>query len=108
MVADDLGDAKAREEFFKTFISKYREQAPQITQVWEMFQPAVEQGKEGSVDLKAVDKVLERVPAERRGINELIVGKYLANHGKAEDARRYLTTTLKSKAVSDWMKALAG
>ena len=87
MVADDLGDAKAREAFFKILVAKHREQAPQLAQVWEMFHQALDRSKEGSVDLKAVDKLLESVPTEQRGINELLVGKYLANHGKAEDAR---------------------
>jgi tetratricopeptide (TPR) repeat protein len=107
MAADDLGDAKTREEFFKTFISKHRRQGSKWAQIWEMFHQALDQGKEAPIDLKAVDKILESVPVAQRGNTEFIVGRYLANHGKPEDARRYLTITLKS-AVADWTKAQAG
>ena len=38
---------------------------------------------------------------------ELIVGRYLKDHGKAEDARRYLENSLKSAAANEWSRALA-
>jgi hypothetical protein len=108
MAAVDLDDSTMREEFDKTLVSKHREQAPKSVQIWELFHQALDRNKEGTVDLKAVDQVLESIPVERRGNTELIVGKYLKNHGKPEDARRYLEISLKSAAVPDWSRALAG
>jgi hypothetical protein len=108
MVADDLGDAKARDEFFKIFIAKHRDKSTHFAQIWEMFHGALTGDQAGSVDVKAVDKLLESVPDRIRGNANFIVGKYLVNHGKAEDARRYLAITLKAPAVLEWTKAVAG
>ena len=106
-LADDLGDASTREEFFKILVAKHRDKAPKSTQIWEMFHQALAERPKGTVDLKAVDKALESIPAPERGNTEFLVGKYLANHGKAEDARRYLTFSLKASVVPDWTKAQA-
>ena len=46
------------------------------------------------------------VPASQ-GLNFYLVGLYLKNHGKAEDARRYLTNAIELPGLHEWGQVLA-
>jgi tetratricopeptide (TPR) repeat protein len=108
LIADQVGDAAARDEWIRTLLTRYRKQAPNTARIFEIFGTAVEKGNLDAVDLQAVDQVLGeiRIPAYR-GNNEFFVGCYLVNHGKAEEARQHLERALRSTASNRFMRAIA-
>ena len=69
--------------------------------------PSTDKAKPASVDLKAIDRILQTVSPEFQGINNFLVGLFLKNHGKAEDARRYLKTAVESPGLHEWWQAIA-
>ncbi len=72
-----------------------------------MLRKALNDGKPDSVDLKAIDEILQKAPPGWRGINAYQVGMFLKNHGKAEDARRYLKLAVELPGLHVWGQAKA-
>jgi len=107
MVADELGDAAARREFLDTLASKHRDQAPKTVQIWETFRDALDRGGLRPADLESVERLLQTIPAERRGNTEFIVAQFLKNHGPADDAQSYLRRVAGSPGVDEWMRLIA-
>jgi tetratricopeptide (TPR) repeat protein len=108
LIADELGDAEARDEWIQTLLSRYRNQAPFTAQIFEILRKANEKGKPDAIDLQAIDRVLGkiRVPAYR-GNNEFFAGCYLKDHGKVEEARRHMEQALRSTTSNRFMRAIA-
>jgi tetratricopeptide (TPR) repeat protein len=107
LVADEIGETVTRDESLKTLVGKHRSEAPKTVGICEMFLKALEPGKEGSLDVQAIDRVLQSIPDDRRGNTEFIVGLYLRNHGKAGDARTYLERCANAPGVPAEMRAIA-
>jgi tetratricopeptide (TPR) repeat protein len=108
LIADELNDAAARDEWIQTLLTRYRNQAPNTTRIFEIFRKAAGPDKLEAIDLQAVDQILGKIPLPAyRGNNEFFVGCYLKNHGKVEEARRHLELALRSTASNRFMRAIA-
>jgi tetratricopeptide (TPR) repeat protein len=105
LIADEIGDAPARDEWIETMLTRYRKDAPNTARIFEIFRKA---SKPDEIDLQAIDRVLGRIqiPAYR-GNNEFFVGIYLNNHGKLDEARRHLEQALRSTGSHRFMRAIA-
>ncbi len=107
MVADDLGDAATRDEYAKALITQHRDQAPKTARLWEMFRDALARGPKQTPPVKDVDQVLQSIPEAERGDTQFLVAMYFKNHGKPEDAVRYLAGCVRSPKMSPWARAIA-
>ena len=91
LIADQLGDAAARDEWIQTLLTRHRNQSPNTARIFEILRKAASQSKLEAIDLQAIDQILGKInAAASRGNNEFFVGCYLKNHGKVEEARRHL------------------
>jgi tetratricopeptide (TPR) repeat protein len=107
LVADEIGDTATRDESLKTLVGKHRSEALKTVSICAMFLKALEPGQAGSLDLEAIDRVLQSIPDNRRGNTEFLVGLYLRKHGKAADARTYLKRCSNAPGVPEEMRAIA-
>jgi hypothetical protein len=60
-----------------------------------------------AVDLKAIEKIMQPMAPSARGLNTWLVGLYLKNHGKPEDARRFLKAAVELRVVHEWGQIVA-
>ena len=88
-------------------LTNYRRQAPVACEMYQILSKGLNENKPGAVDLNAIDEILGQVPPASRGLNAWLVGLFLKNHGKPEDARRYLKLALGLPGVSEWGQAKA-
>ena len=102
LLGDEIGDTEARDETVRILLKSYRGVVPKACQVDEILRNSFGQPKPASVDLKAIDAVLVNSPPMSQGLNSWLVGLYLRNHGKPEDARRYLNAAMKLPGVHEW------
>jgi tetratricopeptide (TPR) repeat protein len=109
LIADELGDAAALDEWIQTFLTQYPGQAPKSTRIYQTFLEANGRGRLEPADLKEVEQILDGIGAPPRpGETDFLVGCYLKNHGKVEEGRRHLELIVKSPSASEWVKAVAG
>ena len=107
LLADEIGDSATREEAIRVLLTNYRRQAPVACEMYQILSKGLNENKPGAVDLNAIDEILGQVPPASRGLNAWLVGLFLKNHGKPEDARRYLKLALGLPGVSEWGQAKA-
>jgi len=106
-LADESGDTVTREEVIRLLLGKHRKQGPVAARIYEELRKGLNQGAGGSLDLKAIDAILENVPPASWGLNSYLVGLFLKNHGKADDCRRYLESALELPGNHEWSQAKA-
>ena len=108
LLGDEIGDTETRDESVRVLLKSFRNKAPKACQIYEILRRSFNtQSKPTSVDLTAIDRVLQTAGPASQGLNAYLVGLYLKNHGKAEDARRYLKTAIELPGVHEWGQALA-
>jgi len=107
LLVDELGDAKRRGEMLDILINALRDQAPKTAALGELFRDSLADGGETPLDLAAVDEILESIPLELRGNTEFIVGKFLLNRGRIDDARPHLQICADSHKSFAWTRAIA-
>ena len=71
LVADELGDAAARDEWIRTLTTRHRGQSPNSARIFEILGKATGPGRPDATDLQAVepdprDDPRRRVPGEQR------------------------------------------
>ncbi len=107
LVADQLGDATARDEWLKTLLSKHGAEMPKSARVCELLFPPVAAGSSPAPDMKAIDEVLQTIVEPNRGNTEFIVGMHLLNLGKADLARKLLEHTVQAGNSAGWTRILS-
>ncbi len=106
LLGDEIGDTDTRDEALRILLKRFRNNAPKACQVYEILRRSFnDRSKPASVDLKAIDGALRAVPPASLGLNSHLVGLYLKNHGKPEDARRYLKAATELPGVHEWGRA---
>jgi tetratricopeptide (TPR) repeat protein len=107
LLADEIGDTATRDEAIRILLTNFRRQGPVACRIYEILRRSLHEGAAGSVDLEAVDAILENVPPASQGLNSYLVGLFLKNHGKPADCRRYLERALKLPGSHEWSQAKA-
>ena len=87
--------------------AKFQDRVPRMVALARMIREAHADGGEHPLDLAAVDKVLERMPANMRGNAEFLIGRYQLNRGQPESARKYLQYAAKAPETQAWLKVIA-
>lgn len=106
-LGDEMGDSATRDEAIRILLSRFRRPAPVACEIYEILRKSLNDGKPESVDLNAIDEILDRSVPVSRSLNAYHVGLFLKNHGKAEDARRYLKLALDLPGNQEWGRAKA-
>jgi hypothetical protein len=94
-----------RDEVLKEMYTRMRAQAPKSMAICDLIRESLAAGK--PLDLKPVDAILESIPAERRGITEFLVGKYLVGRGQVEAGRTYLRRVVDSPQTYVWARDIS-
>jgi hypothetical protein len=108
LIADELGDVAARDQWVRTLAARHRNQAPSTVRIFQTLGMAAGPDNPDANDLRTIDQILGKIPVvANRGNNEFFVGCYLKNRGKAEEARRHLERALRSTSSHRFMRAIA-
>ncbi len=103
LLGDEIGDTDTRDEAVRMLLQRFRSNAPKACQIYAILRKSFyDEVKPASVDLEAIDEVLRNVSPASKGLNSYLVGLYLKNHGKPEDARRYLKTAIALPGIHVW------
>ncbi len=107
LLADELGDKVRRDRMLNELCAKFQDRVPRMVALAGMIREAHTDGGEHPLDLAAVDKVLERMPANMRGNAEFLIGRYQLNRGQPESARKYLQYASSAPETQAWLKVIA-
>jgi tetratricopeptide (TPR) repeat protein len=108
LVADQLGDAKERDELLSRLCTEYKDRAPKTVELALVFRGWLAGGCKGPVDTAAAERVIASLPADNRGNLEFFAGRILLTHGQAEAGRSYLKRSADSIKTYEWLKIIAG
>ncbi|APW60563.1 hypothetical protein [Paludisphaera borealis] len=107
LVADELGDAARRDSAREDLCSKLKDQAPKTCAICQLICDSLAAETRTPLDLAPVDKILDTIQADARGNAEFIVGRFLLNRGRTDDARKYLQRCADSANGSRWTRTMA-
>ncbi len=107
MTADAAGDLARRDALYKQFRDSHGKVAPKTIQMFDLLLAGTDKLKEGTLDLKPIDDLIESIKPENRWYSQFVVGQFIRHHGKPADALKYHTGCSRSKWVWAWMKAIA-
>ncbi|HWE37970.1 MAG TPA: hypothetical protein VG406_15475 [Isosphaeraceae bacterium] len=107
VLADELGDKARRDSALAKVCDELKDQAPKSAAICRLIRDSLADGGKTPLDLKAIDAILESIPAERRPGTEFFIGKYLMNHGKTDVGRKYLKHCADSPTLGLWFKTIA-
>jgi hypothetical protein len=67
VLADEIGDTATRDEAIRLLLTNYRRQGPVACRIYEILRRSLHEGAAGSVDLEAVDAILQSGSPPRGG-----------------------------------------
>jgi hypothetical protein len=106
-VAELVHDARTRDAAAERFCNTFAKTAPKSTRVFELLRDGLKGGKPGSLDLKAIDAVLESIPEGNRGNTTFPIAAHLTASGRRDEAKRYWTTTAQAANTNFWWRVIA-
>ena len=107
LVADELGDLEQRDAALEDLATKLKDKAPKTCAICMLFRDSLADGGKAPLDLAAVDAILETFPSRTRGNTEFIVGRFLLNRDRTDDAKKHLQRCVDSPASYQWVRAIA-
>jgi tetratricopeptide (TPR) repeat protein len=107
LVNDELGNHDRRDQLLDDLCTKFQVNWPRVVEIFRMLRESLADGGKRPLDLQAVDRVLESMPAQARGNSSFLVGRFLLNRGRTADARKYLQQCADTPGSQLWFKAMA-
>ena len=107
LVFDELDDADRRGEALETLITDLGESAPKTAAIFALFRDSLAGDGKAPLDLAPVNEILDSIPPDRRGNSEFIVGEFLLNRGRTDEARRLLQRCAGDDATFVWFRTIA-
>jgi hypothetical protein len=107
LLADQLGDARLRDETLERVCTDLKDKAPKTIQVCQMFRDVLSRGMDAQLDLAAVDPIIESSTPGGREVIEFLVGWFVNQHGNPEAARAYWRRCAASPNTYVWFRSLA-
>jgi tetratricopeptide (TPR) repeat protein len=107
LLADELNDKARRNRMLEQVIALFQGKNPRMVTLCKMIHDTLVNGGRPPLDLAAVDKVLDRMPAKNRVNADFLVGRYLLNRRQPDAARKYLKRCADSGEVHVWSQVLA-
>ncbi len=107
LMADELNDKDRRDRMLDTVAAQFQGKVPRMVTICKMIREATARGGEAPLDLAAVDRVLDRMPAKNRGNADFLVGRFLINRHRPEAACKYLGRCADSAETMLWPRLIA-
>ena len=106
LLADELGDKLRRGKMLDEFCNRFAAKWPRVVAIARLSRDANGDAKR-PLDLAAVERLLDRLPASSRGNTEFLVGKYLFNRGQRESSRTHLQQAADARETQAWLRLIA-
>ncbi len=106
-ISERQGD-HATADVLRKQLEKYRQQAPEIIRIVEILPETLRAVNSDRPDLRAVNRVLDTMPAKGRPGAELWIGLFLEAHGRRAAARPFFEHCVISRVIPEWDRAIAG
>ncbi len=108
LAADELGDAKRRDEVLAELCADFESVEPLGTELCRFFRDFLAKGDDKApLDGAAVDKIFAAVPADGRGNVEYLIGVFLRNRGRSDEALKYFRICAEARTAANWFRAIA-
>jgi hypothetical protein len=107
LLADELGDKARRERMLEQVAAQFQGKVPRMVTICTMIRDTLKSGGRPSLDLAAVDKMLDRMPPKNRLSGDFLVGRYLLTHRQQAAARKYLKRCAELGESHIWLRLLA-
>jgi tetratricopeptide (TPR) repeat protein len=105
--ADLAGADEVRDAALERFCTAFKTTSPKSAQIFQLVRDALAGKKTASLDLKAVDDVIESIPRENRGNTAFEVAARLTASGHLDLAKRYWLTVSKARNTNFWWRVIA-
>ena len=105
LLYDQVGDAEKRTAM-ATRIAEMKDRGPVTVQIAGMLFDSLGDGAK-PIDLGAIDALIAPMPPFPRSFCEFLVGRFLLNRGRAEDARKRLEFCVGTVEMDPWSRAVA-
>ncbi len=107
LIADELGDKARRDRMLDQVAAQFQGKVPRMVTICTMIRDTLASGGNPPLDLAAVDKILDRMPAKNRVNGDFLVGRYLLNRRQPAAARKYLKRCADLGELHIWLRLLA-
>ena len=107
ILADELDDKDRRDRMLERVAAQFQGKVPRMVTICTMIRNTLASGGNPPLDLVAVDKVLDNMPAKNRVNGDFLVGRYLLNRRQTEAARKYLKRFADLGELHIWLRLLA-
>lgn len=105
LLYDQVGDAEKRTAMARR-IAEMKNRGPVTVQIAGMLFDSLGDGAK-PIDLGAIDALVAPMPPSPRAFCEFLVGRFLLNRGRAEDARKRLEFCVGTAEMDPWLRAVA-
>ncbi len=107
LLQDQTGAAEERDRTVKHIVDEMKDAGPKTVQICQMLFASLADGAKPP-DLAAIDAMIAPWQPQPRSICEYLVGRFLLNRGRVEDARKYLEYCIDCSVLDPWYRAAAG
>ncbi len=107
LLADELNDKPRRDRMLEEVSALFQGKFPRMVTLCKMIHDTLVNGGRPSLDLAAVNNVLDRMPDKSRFNADFLVGRYLLNRHQPDAARKYLKRCADSGEAHVWPQVIA-
>ena len=107
LLADELGQKDRRDRMLDEVTAQFQGKVPRMVTICKMIRDSLAEGRNPPLDLAAVDKVLDSMPAKNRVDADFFVGRYLLSRHQTDAARKYLKRCGEAAENHVWPALLA-
>jgi tetratricopeptide (TPR) repeat protein len=107
LLADELGQNDRRDRMLDEMTAQFQGKVPRMVSICKLMHDSLAAGRNQPLDLAAVDKVLDQMPAKNRLNADFFVGRFLVNRHRLDAARKYLKRCGDQDEAHIWPQLLA-
>jgi len=108
LAADELGDKTRRDEILTELCAEFESAEPLGTELCRFFRDFLAKGDDkAALDDAALNKILAASPADGRGSLEYLLGVFLRNRGRTDEALKYFRICAESRTSANWFRDIA-
>jgi tetratricopeptide (TPR) repeat protein len=106
-VSDLAGETEIRDAALTRFCTALESKAPKSAKILQLIRDAIARKEPGKLDLRAIDGIIESIPADRRGNTAFPVAAHLTANGQLDAARQYWLMVSEGKETNYWWRVFA-
>ena len=105
--SDLAADKAVRDAALERFCTSFQKTAPKTAGILQMIRNAIAAQKADSLDLKAIDEILESMPKDSRGNSAFPIAAHLTASGRRDESKRYWLMTSEGDTTNFWWRVIA-